>query len=679
MSLVASPSKGVKRTRDGKRLEDNEQDVIIKTKSNVLVGKFYVSFVNDALEKKKEGEIGPYDELISQFTSTDIQEFEKLKPWLDALSNVVSQLDKSHLSLVEAIMSISWTVSSHSFVQTYKTFVFMLVSAHPGYIKLLLGKLIKGFTHQANSKALEKLSEEDKNNLKRRTVFDRSHNLLIKLLDLVPTLPSLLQPILIRHFPHKRENKVQQVTYMKNLLSIINYCPALSDEIFGLIVDRTIQIDVEIQVELEDLDDELEDETEAIFETEPDIFERAVGRTYSDEESSDDSDDENLDFLSDLSSDDGLSDDSQDAPMQVSAIKDLVQKLDDMLLILFEHLEKTRQNTQELQLNQFSTLLSVFERTILPTFRSRYTQFTLFKYSSYDAHFADVFQGMLLSKAIFQSDEPSVTRIVAASYLASYVSRARFIDSDSTKRVVGLMCDYIGNELDNVPQPITNFKLNTYSVWFAIVQAVFYIFCFRWRDLMLSNDDETIFDHAEALPIGGNTWIPGLDVLQRAILSPLNPLKVCASTVVNQFAKVSQFAGFLYCHSIIESNKRSDVTPSSMSSLSTSLLGVTQSQSAESYQKDTQTRSLAVSKNNGTEIELDSFFPFDPYRLPRTQKYISSIYRNWDEVAIIDEEDDSDDESEHLSKSNPSQSLGKSLEAMSISPLAGNNAFQMYR
>lgn len=279
-------------------------------------------------------------------------------------------------------------------------------------------------------------------------------------------------------------------------------------------------------MELEDLDDELEDETEAIFETEPDIFERAVGRTYSDEESSDDSDDENLDFLSDLSSDDGLSDDSQDAPMQVSAIKDLVQKLDDMLLILFEHLERTRQNTQELQLNQFSTLLNVFERTILPTFRSRYTQFTLFKYSSYDAHFADVFQGMLLSKAIFQSDEPSVTRVVAASYLASYVSRARFIDSDSTKRVVGLMCDYISNELDNIPQPITNFKLNTYSVWFAIVQAVFYIFCFRWRDLMLSNDDETIFDHAEALPIGGNTWIPGLDVLQRAILSPLNPLKV---------------------------------------------------------------------------------------------------------------------------------------------------------
>lgn len=34
------------------------------------------------------------------------------------------------------------------------------------------------------------------------------------------------------------------MTYIKNLLTIINYCPSLGDEILGLIVDRTIQIDV---------------------------------------------------------------------------------------------------------------------------------------------------------------------------------------------------------------------------------------------------------------------------------------------------------------------------------------------------------------------------------------------------------------------------------------------------
>lgn len=97
-----------------------------------------------------------------------------------------------------------------------------------------------------------------------------------------------------------------------------------------------------------------------------------------------------------------------------------------------------------------------------------------------------------------------------------------------------------------------------------------------------------------------------------------------------------------------------------MASLTSSLLGVTPGQNAESQEKDTQTRSLAVTKNNGSEIELDSFFPFDPYRLPRTQKFIDDIYRNWDEVAInTGEEDESDEESEQMSKSNPSQSLGK--------------------
>ena len=101
---------------------------------------------------------------------------------------------------------------------------------------------------ESGSKALDNLktdsNSENSENLNRRNVFDRIHTLLIRLINLVPTLPSILQPIIIRHFPHKRESKIQQMTYIKNLLTIINYCPSLGDEILGLIVDRTIQIDV---------------------------------------------------------------------------------------------------------------------------------------------------------------------------------------------------------------------------------------------------------------------------------------------------------------------------------------------------------------------------------------------------------------------------------------------------
>lgn len=75
-------------------------------------------------------------------------------------------------------------------------------------------------------------------------VYDRLHYLLEHLLSLVPTLPSTLQPLLVRSFPHKRQSQAAQVTYIRNLLRITDYCPELTDRIMATIIDRAIQIDV---------------------------------------------------------------------------------------------------------------------------------------------------------------------------------------------------------------------------------------------------------------------------------------------------------------------------------------------------------------------------------------------------------------------------------------------------
>lgn len=80
--------------------------------------------------------------------------------------------------------------------------------------------------------------------LTRRVVYDRLHYLLGHILTLVPTLPSTLQPLLVRHFPHKRQNRLSQTTYIRNLLRVSSYCPELSDKILATIIDRAIQIDV---------------------------------------------------------------------------------------------------------------------------------------------------------------------------------------------------------------------------------------------------------------------------------------------------------------------------------------------------------------------------------------------------------------------------------------------------
>lgn len=78
----------------------------------------------------------------------------------------------------------------------------------------------------------------------RRVIYDRLHSLLKHIFSLIPTLPATLQPLLVRHFPHKRQSQLTQTTYIRNILRVSSYCPELSENILATIVDRTIQIDV---------------------------------------------------------------------------------------------------------------------------------------------------------------------------------------------------------------------------------------------------------------------------------------------------------------------------------------------------------------------------------------------------------------------------------------------------
>ena len=88
--------------------------------------------------------------------------------------------------------------------------------------------------------------------------------------------------------------------------------------------------------------------------------------------------------------------------------------------------------------------------------------------------------------------------------------------------------------------------------------------------------------------------------------------------------------------------------------------------------------------------ELNTFFPFDPYKLPKSSRYIDGVYREWSAVAINDEDDEDENEDEDedenededinsarigvtIARTAPSDllgdTLGVSFEAMSISPV----------
>ncbi|KAF7290905.1 hypothetical protein HMN09_01269000 [Mycena chlorophos] len=379
----------------------------------------HLAFVNNALVQKAKGVREPFDELVSQFNTKNAPQPAQLRLWISALSHVVSRLERTHAPLVQAVVNLPWTTMDGATVKTYSVFIGTLLSARPEYLSLVLGKITHGFTYHSGLQALDANTPEGSSSpLTRRIIYDRLHYLLEHLLSIIPTLPSTLQPLLVRNFPHKRQNQAAQTTYIRNLLRISSYCPELSDKILSTIVDRAIQIDVEIQVELEELEEQT-DQDQDVFELDP--FEVVVGQEEDDSDS--DSDDEE-DDVADLSSDDGEVNEP-DPVTDLKHIQEMVKKLDTILTLVFEHFGARRTSetdsdsppssdlpelpplppitptrtplvspldlpspiTLQPQLvlipkppppsqhSQFNSLLAIFDRIILPTFKSRYTQF----------------------------------------------------------------------------------------------------------------------------------------------------------------------------------------------------------------------------------------------------------------------------------------------------------------
>ncbi|KAG6373842.1 RNA polymerase I-specific transcription initiation factor RRN3 [Boletus reticuloceps] len=631
----------------------------IATNSRVRQGEqfkrdMFVAFINKALQEKLNGHSKDFDDLVDQFNPRKVGKSttssSQLRLWVLALSHVLSKLERRHGSLVEAIVNLPWTTMDTTFVKSYTVFIGMLLSARPEYLAPVLSKIAQGLTYRSRCRWSRKFVEPVDAQRCVRPLASSPPSPLVS-----HTHPSLNLTTSPRPtFPHKRQSQVTQVTYIRNLLRVTEYCSELTDRILALIIDRALQIDVEIQVELEELEQDDTLENGDVFEFDP--FDVVVGQE-GDEEGSDVGDDDlDSDVSTDVSSDDGSEDDKEpDLPSNVRHMQEMVNKLDHILKLIFDHFNRLHYVTETpivsspttphsdspfspldppqslspesrraMRAAQFYTLLAIFDRAIIRTFKSRYTQFLLFWYSSLDPEFSDLFQGLLVEKALIGQDVPIVTRAAAASYIASFVSRAQFVDREGARRMVTVLCTFLQNHLDAFDKIIQAGQeppsLAHHSVFYAIVQAVFLIFCFRWRDL------QEEFDEVEAYP-GRKKWMNELDVVQRVITSPLNPLKVCSSNVVMQFARIAQATNFVYCHSIIEANRRSEYNPSPGSL-------------------------PLLPRRSGEELvsaELHTFFPFDPYRLPRSGSYIQAVYREWSSVAIEgDEESDEEEDGEDV-------------------------------
>ena len=487
-------------------------------------------------------------------------------------------------------------------------------------------------------------------------LYGRAHSTLRYILRLVPSASSMLSSILVDYFPDASASRRTCTVYTTNILEIVSYASELRSDILNLVTERLVKIDVQVQ---EDILDLAEDIGEGLVH---DLSRVGIANDLDEESDSDDG------------SDGGDSDVYDEEAERAKEITRNVVKMDCMLDMLFSHyanafpkISSASLTTTDDAFDTFNIILGQFTSIVLPTYRSRHTQFVLFHYAQTSLELMDLFCGACI-QMIFDKARPTLVRQSAAAYLASFVARATHVP---THTVIDVF-EYLATQLkllraEYEPQ-CRGPDLQRYPIYYALMQALLYIFCFRWRDLQVrDNDDDLSYDGYEER--GERNWIDGLKkTFEQNIYSRLNPLKICAPIIVGEFARIANHLQVVYIFHIIETNKRINLTASNLSLPSSSVSAPLQSLASSSAYGGTfrklgqnnewqeRQTALSVRKDDAYKV-LDGYFPFDPYYLPRSKKWVEGDYREWkgikglDPVAKVDVEEESSEDSEEGSES----------------------------
>lgn len=536
------------------------------------------------------------------------------------------------------------------------------------------------------------------------SITARTHFVLQRILHLVPTAPSCLLPIITENFPYKTTAVQRHLWYLRNVLTILSYAPVLRNQMLGIIVEKILQLDMDLQDEDVEIDeyDSLEQTLEAIeskgieelrkLEETIAMMGQGNNTVLRDDDMESDGSDNDED-------DDDFDDEIAPELTKVDYFSHTA-KIDGMLTLVFEYFStfaltaessKTSsrlfttstkdlsvQKKEEQLVDLFHHMLSIFESSILRTHQSRYTQFLVFYLCSFHPQFPDLFLGLLASKA-FDTSSPPVIRSQAALYMASFVARANYLDINSVKTCLQLLVGWSVSYLDQVIRTSQQQAghayrhnhhhlhhhhqshlhsalkpdLKKYGVFYAVVQAVLYVFLHRWRELMDDNEqeDENEFgegqDVAQQSKAGFNSPVLNrlpkeMDGFQRVLTCRLDPLKICSQNVVQEFAQLSHHLNIFYVFNFLSPPTSRSSTPvplGSTANASSNNFSVMQGQDSHQHRK----QDLMFLKLE----TLESFFPFDPFELKGSSRFVDHLYREYEPfLSDSEEEDDEDDDGE---------------------------------
>jgi RNA polymerase I-specific transcription initiation factor RRN3 len=275
------------------------------------------------------------------------------------------------------------------------------------------------------------------------------------------------------------------------------------------------------------------------------------------------------------------------------------EKLDGLMVVVCEHLKSCAE--RGCLPKEFDILKTIFRASVLRLHKSKFSQFIMFYACSLDPEICGLEFALFLTDIFTKKEEDPISRMSAVSYVGSYLSRARFVSADTVVGVLKRLVDWCVDYCD-LQNRGTAAKPN-HQIFYATCQAVMYVLCFRLRSIM---DYPNLKSQLFHMPFGF------------ILTHPLKPLKVCLPSIVNEFLRQAKDARLFnaFVDSAFEDAIESD-----------------------------------LSRSFGGINRLDMFFPFDPYLLKESDRYMRPNFEFWSMVKTTysnDNGDDDDDELEDL-------------------------------
>jgi len=484
--------------------------------------------------------------------------------------------------------------------------------------------------------------DKEKKRLIKQKQNSRLHGTLFKILHLVPKGKSELFPIVSSCFPFKLIPLQKQIHYVKQCFLLLQYVPTLQQQLFELVIDKCLEMDVEIRigndgvVKLEEKNNNNENDLE----------------NTADKDGPDDND-------------------SKKKNDNKQRIEEMAEKLDSLMLLLFQHLQSNNKQMPTQQL--YKMILPAFDSIILTTHRSKYVQFVILFLCGLDHDMSSSscinddgnitleqpklyreFAAKLID-IILDPYRATVTRQSATCYLASFVSRASFVCAETACESVVALLRFAEAYMDKYPTEASARKkwkgvsfegkgrLEMHSLFYTVCQAAFYIMAFRGKECIhyfrnaskVHHEIDGDFSSAEFVLSGSNSNLMHIDICTerwtRLCSHHLQPLRNCLESVRGEFLILSDRFDFIE-DSVI---RKLVIEDRQMSSGLQNKKSSTKKSSVIRTAATLERKRLNGVGGLGRGMNpLDSFFPFDPYLLQRSYAFVEPYYRQWERSSV---------------------------------------------